>query len=169
MSDKIIFQFLLCGLNAVLKKEISRRESSITSLSDFLHYAKLEDDLYDKFEKSHNLSLESQQPHFNYDHSTASSLVTRTQPPYQYYHHPKRDNRQPYSTQPQRFTHPPPSAFQRQQIHNQPRSQHQFNNCKVCNRTNHRTIDCFYKRSTGCFNCGQNHNVRDCILPPNFQ
>ncbi|CAF2097323.1 unnamed protein product, partial [Rotaria magnacalcarata] len=35
--------------------------------------------------------------------------------------------------------------------------QHQFNNCKICGRRNHRTIDCFRKRTTGCFNCGQNH------------
>ncbi|CAF4937178.1 unnamed protein product, partial [Rotaria socialis] len=37
--------------------------------------------------------------------------------------------------------------------------QHQFNNCKICGRQNHRTIDCFRKRTTGCFNCGQNHII----------
>ncbi|CAF3763854.1 unnamed protein product [Rotaria socialis] len=35
--------------------------------------------------------------------------------------------------------------------------QHQLNSCKICGRQNHRTIDCFRKRTTECFNCGQNH------------
>ncbi|CAF5155189.1 unnamed protein product [Rotaria magnacalcarata] len=47
--------------------------------------------------------------------------------------------------------------------------QHQFNNCKICGRQNHRAIGCFRKRTTGCFNRGQNHIVRDCTMPPNFQ
>ena len=49
------------------------------------------------------------------------------------------------------------------------RTYNQTSNCKVCNRTNHRTIDCYYKRRNGCYNCGRNHAVRDCTMPPNFQ
>lgn len=44
-----------------------------------------------------------------------------------------------------------------------------FSPCKVCGRTNHRTIDCRHKSTTGCFNCSKQHHVRDCTLPPSFQ
>ncbi|CAF1521643.1 unnamed protein product, partial [Rotaria sordida] len=35
--------------------------------------------------------------------------------------------------------------------------------CDVCQRINHRTIDCYYKKLYGYFKCGQsNHHIRDC-------
>jgi hypothetical protein len=39
----------------------------------------------------------------------------------------------------------------------------QYNPCSICQRTNHRTIDCYYKKVNGCYKCGQSdHQVRDC-------
>lgn len=39
----------------------------------------------------------------------------------------------------------------------------QFESCLICNRKNHTTYECFYKKDDGCFKCGQsNHRVRDC-------
>ncbi|CAF4674253.1 unnamed protein product, partial [Rotaria sp. Silwood2] len=52
----------------------------------------------------------------------------------------------------------PQQTYNKKHINNQYTSRQQFNNCKICGRTNHRTIDCFYKHTTGCYNCGQNHN-----------
>ncbi|CAF4897542.1 unnamed protein product, partial [Rotaria sp. Silwood2] len=60
-------------------------------------------------------------------------------------------------------------TFNKKHINTQFTSQQQFNNCKICGRTNHQTIDCFHKRTTGCFNCGQNHHVGNCTMPQNFQ
>ncbi|CAF4340099.1 unnamed protein product, partial [Rotaria sordida] len=35
--------------------------------------------------------------------------------------------------------------------------------CLICNKNNHTTIKCFYKKNNGCFKCGQsNHQIRDC-------
>ncbi len=35
--------------------------------------------------------------------------------------------------------------------------------CLICNRRNHSTIKCFYKKDNGCFKCGQsNHRIHDC-------
>lgn len=35
--------------------------------------------------------------------------------------------------------------------------------CYICQRSNHRTIDCFYRKPDGCYKCGQpDHNIRDC-------
>lgn len=35
--------------------------------------------------------------------------------------------------------------------------------CYICKRSNHRTIDCYYRKPSGCYKCGQHdHRVRDC-------
>ncbi|CAF1642953.1 unnamed protein product, partial [Didymodactylos carnosus] len=47
-------------------------------------------------------------------------------------------------------------------------SNYPFGPCKVCGLTNHRSIACFYRKTTGCFNCGGRHAVRDCKHPPHF-
>ncbi|CAF4228982.1 unnamed protein product, partial [Rotaria sp. Silwood2] len=65
MSEQIIIQYLMSGINPDFKKELSRRVLSITTLSEFLKFAKIEQDLYDTFEKSqHSSSIEFQQPYF---------------------------------------------------------------------------------------------------------
>ena len=77
MSEKIIIHSLMSGLNPDFIKELSRHESSMNTLSEFLKHAKIEEDLYDTFEKSRHLSLHSQQPYFNYDRLAFSSLTAR--------------------------------------------------------------------------------------------
>ncbi|CAF5071218.1 unnamed protein product, partial [Rotaria magnacalcarata] len=38
----------------------------------------------------------------------------------------------------------------------------QYGPCSICQRNNHRTIDCYYKKPFGCYQCGQSdHRVRD--------
>ncbi len=188
MSEQIIIQHLMSGMNPEFKKELSRRESAMNTLKEFLKYAKIEQDLYDTIKKSDELSLESSQPRYNGNNASTATIKQ----PKQHYHVMKQNTRftNPVQSQssvlkrnsiPQRTYQPlmlreqPIRNFQRQSmiknkmIHNQATTQHQFSNCKVCGRRNHRTIDCFHKRTTGCFNCGQNHNIRDCTLPPNFQ
>ncbi|CAF4308232.1 unnamed protein product [Rotaria sordida] len=180
----------MSGINPDFKKELSRRESSINTLNEFLKYAKIEQDLHDTFD---NLLLDSQQRHLNYNHSSILSLTTTVTQSKQYYNKMKHNNYVSHSAQSQSSVfqrnsiptlgnrtsmvpdgkqirnYPPQSILKKKPINNRPTSQYQFNNCKVCGRNNHRTIDCYYKRTIGCFNCGQNHNVRDCTLPPSFQ
>ena len=39
----------------------------------------------------------------------------------------------------------------------------QRNPCSICQRNNHRTIDCYFKKPDGCYKCGQSdHRIRDC-------
>ncbi|CAF2820007.1 unnamed protein product [Rotaria sp. Silwood2] len=190
MSEKIIIQHLMSRINPDLKKELSRRESSINTLNQFLKFAKNEQDLHDTFG---SLSLDSQQRHLNYNHSSIPSLTATINQPKQYYNKMKHNNSISHSTQSQSSVsqrnsiptlgnqtfmapdrkqtrnHPPQSISKRKPINSRPTLQHRFNNCKVCGHKNHRTIDCYYKCTIGCFNCGQNHNIRDYTLPPNFQ
>lgn len=190
MSEKVIIQHLMSGINPDFRKELSRRESSINTLNEFLKYAKVEQDLHDTFR---NLSVDPQQPCSNYNRPTISSLTATINQPKQYLNKMKHNNFNSSTTRPQSSifgwnwiptsgsgasmvpdrkriqNYSSQSTLKRKPISNRPTSQHQLNNCKVCGRKNHRTIDCYHKRTTGCFNCGQNHNIRDCTLPPNFQ
>ncbi|CAF1380705.1 unnamed protein product [Rotaria sordida] len=76
MSDSLIIQHLMSGLNPNCRKELFRRESCMNTLNEFLKYTKIEEDLYDTFEKSRQLSLESKQPDISCNHSTTSSFTT---------------------------------------------------------------------------------------------
>ncbi|CAF1384371.1 unnamed protein product [Rotaria sordida] len=179
MSEKIIIQHLMSGINPDFRKELSRRESSINTLNEFLKYAKIEQDLYDTFR---NLSIDSQQFDFNFNRPPIPSLTATVNPQKQYHYKIKYNNPTSRSTQFQSSvsrrnsdpiwgnrtstipntkqirTYSSQSVLKQKPINTQPTSQHQFNNCKVCGRQNHRTIDCYYKRTIGCFNCGENHN-----------
>lgn len=74
------------------------------------------------------------------------------------------------ASQHQNSTTPTSSSTQSDASSNRPNSStNTVIRCKVCNRTNHRSIDCYYKRQSGCFNCGKLHHVNDCRLPPSFQ
>ncbi|CAF1298080.1 unnamed protein product [Rotaria sp. Silwood1] len=49
-----------------------------------------------------------------------------------------------------------------------PTQTNHFYPCLICQRSNHRTIDCYHRQPRGCYKCGNhNHNVRDC--PQVFQ
>ena len=76
MHEKVIIHHLMGGLNPEFKEELSRHESSMNTLSEFLKHAKIEEDLYDTFDKSRDPSLYSQQLYFRYDRSPISSLTT---------------------------------------------------------------------------------------------
>ena len=151
MSEKIIIHHLMSG-------------SSMHTLSEFLKHAKIEEDLYDTFEKSRNLLLQAQQSYFHYDRSATSSLTTRVKQPTQHSQNLKHGHYLPHLTRSQRSVPPrnstseftpyttaidrqhiskysPRCIFNKKQVYNQPKSLHQFSNCKVCGRQNHRTID----------------------------
>ncbi|CAF4747339.1 unnamed protein product, partial [Rotaria sp. Silwood2] len=103
MSEQIIIQYLMSGINPDFKKELSRRESSITTLNEFLKFAKIEQDLYDAFEKSqYSSSIESQQPYFDYNRSSIPSLTAMINKSDQHYHHMKQNDRRSYPISTQR-------------------------------------------------------------------
>ncbi|CAF1045879.1 unnamed protein product [Rotaria sordida] len=146
-----------------LLKELLRRESSINTLNEFLKYAKIEQDLRDRI---CNLSIDSQQLYSNFNRPSIPSLTATVNPSKQYYHKIKHNNPRSHSTQLQssvsRRNSVPALGNRTSTIHNTKQiqnytsqstlkqnpintgstSQHQFNNCKVCGRKNHRTIDC---------------------------
>ena len=186
MSDSTIIQHLLSGLNPNFRKELSRRESAMNSLDDFLKYAKIEQDLNDTFDKMDTLVIDPQQPYFDHGRSLKSTLTTAIDSRKQNYQHMTRNDKVQSSDNLRNSgegrAYPPPLLYNSTYRNfSQPnRSTYQSNayqfttvhkniSCKICGRKNHRTIDCFYKCTTGCFKCGENHLVRDCTKPQHFQ
>ena len=184
MSDSIIIRHLMNGINLNLQKELSRRQSATLTVSDFLTIAKIEQDLCNTYDKFHKFSFESQQSSIETTPSMGPPVTTAVEPKQQRPRYKNTTFKQ--SSYNARNSNPyvqrnstGPSGRQTQQprtpsknitpYSTTTRTSNRTSNCKVCGRTNHRTIDCFHKRQNGCFNCGRNHAVRDCTMPPNFQ
>ncbi|CAF3894349.1 unnamed protein product [Rotaria sordida] len=153
MSEKIIIQHLMSGINPDFRKELSRRESSINTLNEFLKYAKIEQDLHDTFR---NLSIDSQQPYANFNRPSLTAALNQ---PKRYYNNMNHNNSVSHSTQSQSSVsqrnsiptlgnrtsmapdrqqirnYPPQSISKKKPINSRPTSQYQFNNCKFIYKT----------------------------------
>ncbi len=87
MPDLMIIRHLMSEINPDFRKELSRPQSSMNTLKEFLKYIKMEQDLYNTFEKSRNLSTETQQqPYFDINCSTSPSLTAVVKQSTQNYH-----------------------------------------------------------------------------------
>ncbi|CAF1437749.1 unnamed protein product [Rotaria sordida] len=89
---------------------------------------------------STNIHLSSQQPFTSrYYYKQSTSTNNRTYPTQNNYTNFKHNQKNHPKKEAQRLTP-----------------------CLICNKTNHPTIKCFYKKDNGCFKCGQsNHQIRD--------
>ena len=192
MSEHMIIQYLISGLDHRLKEAVSRHAPHMKKLSEFLTYAKIEQDLHETFGKNKCSSFETEEltPTNNNEpiplitatinHSNPIQQRTYKNNDYSKYAQPKSS--ESYRNSTTRTGYRPRGAYDnrsyQQPTRNTPSTYYQnyvthpkqnFDQCKICGRNNHRTIDCVHKRATGCFNCGQPHVVRVCPMPPNFQ
>ena len=186
MSEQMIIQHLLSGLNRKLKKEVLRHEKSLKSLHDFFNICKIEQDLQDTYSEEEYPPAEMKNSFYIDKQTNGHSITAAT----------KRINNHNYSEQEEQksrrnqsshlWSNSTTQAEQRTSQNDHKFNQHKstinrkifersndqverFTPCRICNRANHRTIDCYFKQHEGCFNCGQNHFVRHCTLPPHFQ
>ena len=192
MSDAIIIQHLMSGINPDFRKEISRHESCTNSLNEFLKYAKIEQDLYDTFEKTRFLSLESQQPTFAINHTTTPQFIhvmkrSKVHQPTEQNQFPaqqsfpqssanQRNSKYPsklqYKNTPtkQPSINPLTSHLKNEHNNNKPRfQQRSHQSCKICGRTNHQTNNCYYRSTVKYLHYGGNHHTRNFTTLPNFQ
>ena len=91
--------------------------------------------------------------------------IRATQQPRTVHRNPMRDERQDSRGQQLPWTerNNQPTNYQRSTTNAEKKQQLHPNPCLICNRNNHLTSECFYKKDTGCFKCGQsNHRMRDC-------
>ncbi|CAF1162717.1 unnamed protein product [Didymodactylos carnosus] len=176
MDDKVIIQHLLSGIRPDIAKEVLRFDPPVDTLDKFWKVAKKEEDLNETYDKLANLNLHHQhQPWFALNSET-SSFTTQQQrsPVYQHPNHSARKSASFITSYKDNYTYPNKDFSLNHgrfsSKNQQPRSSLlQFYPCKVCGKTNHRTVECKHRYSSGCFNCGENHAVRECREPPHFQ
>lgn len=157
----LIVDYLQDGVRDDLKIHIKRRlrtlDTEITP-AVFLKIARDEEELQKEVLSSSNVTS-LPQPYF----STVVA-ATRTPPTTS-----KNQSVAPHRSMNRGFptvTSPPQTG--RSIFRNTLMSQPHYRPCLICNRSNHRTIDCYHKYPSGCFKCGGiNHSIRDC--PQVFQ
>jgi hypothetical protein len=189
MSQKMMIAWLQNGMKDSLKTQIKRQMKLLSeparTTQAFLKIAKDEQELQEE-------NLPESEPTSSYAPYFANAVSTmlqqtKNEPPNTLYHRYHTSKTTPYRSntpyQQQRnvnssqqrsiASQPKPSAFQRnkQQMHVENDisfnslnlNARKVNPCLICHQNNHRTIDCYYKKSSGCFKSGQSdHRVRDC-------
>jgi Retrotransposon gag protein len=187
MPDTVIIQHLMTGINPEFRRELSRRESAMQALAEFMKYAKLEQDLHDTTEQLHEHKIQPQQQYLTYHLAsnpiyTSSSSKPTHHSTIQNQHEPSHiqqssnmnwnsyekhpGNMSSIDVKPEGMKGATGSRnFRTTRTSGSPK----YYTCKVCGLQNHRSIDCPNKRQSGCYNCGDNHAVRDCQQPPHFQ
>lgn len=185
MQDTTIIQHLMKGINPEFRKELTRRQSSVSTIKEFLQQAKLEQDLHSTFTQLKTMNV---QPEAVWTYHLSSNQ--HKQPSYDVSQYERKYRPQPNSNNPTMNTkssgenqnsYPTTrqsnaTTYQRNYRNTESttssrnwRTRNQVITCKVCGKQNHRSINCMYKRSSGCYNCSQQHSVRDCPHPPHFQ
>ena len=154
MPLHLIIDFLQDGVRDDLKIHIKRRLRTLPdpiTPAAFLRIARDEEELQ-KESFSNTASSSFTQPYFPQINATTRTSSS-TSPRFARFESP--------AVQSSSFTpHPSRTRFSA--------AAQSFRPCLICHKSNHRTIDCYQKKSTGCFKCGDSqHTVRNC--PQVFQ
>lgn len=177
MSHRMKVSWLENGIKDSLKIPIKRQMKLLAeeerTIQAFLKIAK------DEQELQHNSSPDTETTSAHIPYFT--NAVSTTQPPAENstsrstttakYHWDRSNQRSRLQRSP---TYQPTTANRSYEPHRH-RPQHtnssygsrrntrKFTPCIICQRENHRTIDCHQKQSNGCYKCGQSdHRIRDC-------
>ena len=182
MPNDVIIQHLMKGINPEIRKELTRLQSSMSIPSDFLKFAKLEQDLHDTFIQSQGATTQPEPLMTYHLSSNGKQISTHNNSKYQQQNHAQQKqnvhptakenhngNWNSYSNVPRHTSDKPINNNPKGNIFTRNRpTRYRSDTCKVCGRQNHRSIDCTHRRPSGYYNCGQQHSVRDCPNPPHF-
>jgi len=156
MPLHMIFNYLQDGLREQLKIHVKRHMKILNSEltpAIFLKIARNEEELQHEISSSHQPSIVPSQPYFARLTAATGKPIT----PHQ--NHIRTPNT--LNVRPPRST-----TYQHSSLSSRPRPlmpPTQYQPCLICNKSNHRTIDCYSKQPTGCYKCGvPDHNVRNC-------
>jgi hypothetical protein len=174
MSQHMILHFLQKGIRDDMKTNITRlmlTEKDPTP-ETFLKFAKIEEFVDRTNQRTDSSATYFTSPTQSHMMTSAINSSSNTKRSTSMLSTP-RTNPRVRSTTDSRFSYnPPPSSVnnssqQRSLNHQTPtltRSQPlHLLPCLVCGRHNHRTMDCYQRKSSGCFKCGNNdHRVGQC-------
>ena len=171
-TERQVLTVLQAGVKSALKEQLIRHDSNIGKPEQWLQFAREEESIQKQIQQQRqNDFLEtSKQPFFDQILPTATiqfkpqpnKTQGRTFGTVQHNHQPRQSEPR-FTTNHQAME----SQHSRQDVrHRQERQQSntQWNNaCLICNRRNHATNNCLYKKQSGCYKCGQSaHRIRDC-------
>jgi hypothetical protein len=155
MPPYMIVDYLQDGVRDDLKIHIKRRMASITEVvtpATFLKIARTEEELQNETSFTPTSSSHSQPYFAPVAVATRSPITTNNRSSAPDDSLNKRDRTTSSRHNPSRSSNS-----------GQSKSDRPYRPCLICNRSNHRTIDCYHKQATGCFKCGdRTHAVRDC-------
>ncbi|CAF1443012.1 unnamed protein product, partial [Rotaria sp. Silwood1] len=173
ITEQQVITVLQNGVKNSLKEYLIRNEKEIKIPEEWLQLAKEEEYIQKRIQQQHNGLYSGTKNKTFFEHilptatvqPTPSNFQLSSQQPFTSRHYYKQHHQQLPSLTNNR-THSKPNKFTNRQQHreNYPENKIQKSNpCLICNKNNHATIKCFYKKNNGCFKCGQsNHQIRDC-------
>ncbi|CAF1594988.1 unnamed protein product [Adineta steineri] len=171
ITEQQVITVLQTGVKNSMKEYLIRNEKNINDPEEWLQYAREEEHIQKRIQQQRsNMGLETTtttQPFFDpvmsvrtfqptSSNNQSSNRYTSTTK----YHHKqynRPENNGTYSTQ----NNNQDVRTTRKNDWNNTTSKP--NPCLICNRTNHPTIKCYYKKEKGCYKCGQSdHRIYDC-------
>jgi hypothetical protein len=173
ITDQQVITVLQTGVKNSLKEHLIRNEKDIIRPDEWLQYAREEEYIQKRIQQQRNGSYSetTKQPFME----TVIPVATiQPKPPNNYSSNrhtriPFNDNQRQHR---QRYHPGNDRTYEKQNDYKnikQSRKNYfgnktqQADSYLICNRKNHSTIKCFYKKESGCFKCGQsNHRIRDC-------
>ena len=143
ITERQLITVLQNGVKNALKEHLIRKEKEIHSPERWLELAREEEYIQkrvqQRLEETTHDAFQTRLP-----------IATINTQPVKPQHQQEQHRRQTQSIN---------SQLQRQ--HNQTGPSAKL--CLICNRGNHVARQCFYRKESGCFKCGQpNHRIRDC-------
>ena len=173
ITEQQVITVLQTGVKNSLKEHLIRHEKDITKPDEWLKIAKEEEYIQKRiYQQRHGMHQEtSSKPFFESMVSTATiqhkpsniqSINYHARTPRQYHQKQYQQIPPPLNNRPSQQQNYHQNLKQSRQNDPEKKTQ-QSDSCLICNRKNHPTTKCFYKKDNGCFKCGQsNHRIRDC-------
>ena len=171
-TERQILTVLQAGVKKALKEQLIRHDSEIKKPEQWLQFAREEESIQKQIQQQCEDTFldEPKQPFFA-QVLPAATIQFKAQPNKNqgqafettHRHYQPRQSEPRFTTNHRSMEH----QHSRQDVrHRQEHQQSniQWNNaCLICNRRNHATNNCLYKKQNGCYKCGQSaHRIRDC-------
>lgn len=168
ITEQQVITVLQAGVKNSIREHLIRNEKEITKPDEWLRIAKEEEYIQKRIQQQRHTEHHdtTTKPYFE---PVLSAAAVPYRPSSTRPQERQTQRQYPFNTQPRhQWNHsrmPPHHNAERtyrRPMHTEGTTQH-GKACLICNRRNHTTMNCMYKKPEGCFKCGQsNHRIRDC-------
>lgn len=173
ITEQQVITVLQNGVKNSLKEYLIRNENDIKKPEEWLKYAREEEYIQKRIQQQTNkLNPETKmEPFFESILPTAAiqPKISNIQSSQMQITKPSQYQKRQYQQLPHSINYQPIQQQNHQEDIKQNRTMYPLKRpqitgtCLICNRKNHLTSECFYKKDNGCFKCGQSsHRIYDC-------